>query len=287
MIFVTVSLILMTVDHRFQHLETARSTLKWLISPLQHIVDLPFRAGSWASREFSTHETLMEENQALFIENIKLQAELQQLKALKHENQRLRELMNAAARLEHEVVIAELLSVDLDPYRQEILINRGEKDQVYVGQPLLDAHGVMGQIIRVNRFDATAMLISDPSHALPVQFDNSELRTLAVGTGKPDVLELRHIPNSADIKVGDTLSASGLGGRFPQNYPVAEVTRVDHIKGEPFAQVQARPLARLDRSREVLLVFSVEPDNTSEEANEAPPGAGEGTPPAKESPADG
>lgn len=285
MIFVTVSLILMTVDHRFQHLETARSTLKWLISPLQHIVDLPFRAGNWASREFSTHETLMEENQTLYIENIKLQAELQQLKALKHENERLRELMGAAARLQHEVVIAELLSVDLDPYRQEILINRGEKDQVYVGQPLLDAHGVMGQIIRVNRFDATAMLISDPSHALPVQFDNSELRTLAVGTGKPDVLELRHIPNSADIKVGDTVSASGLGGRFPQNYPVAKVTQVKHIKGEPFAQVLAQPLARLDRSREVLLVFSVESAEAETQAGEDTPGADAATPAATQAPA--
>lgn len=250
-----VSLVLMTVDHRFHHLEAARSTLKWVISPLQHLVDLPFRIGSWASDALTTHDTLMVENRQLHRENLDLHVTLQQFESLTQENSRLRELLNASVRLQQKVVIAELLSVDLDPYKQEILINKGLSDGAYIGQPLLDANGIMGQIIRVDRLDATAMLISDPSHALPVQFDQTGLRTLAVGTGNPKVLELRHIPNSTDIPIGAIVRTSGLGGRFPADYPVARVTQVEHISGEPFARVQAQPLARLDRSREVLLVW--------------------------------
>ncbi len=258
----------MTVDHRFHHLEAARSALSLLVAPLQYIVDLPFRAGAWSSEQFSSHRRLLEENRALHEAQLEQQVRLQKLAALEQENIRLRELLDASFRLKDHVMTAELLAVDLDPYRQEILVNRGTADGVHVGQPLVDANGIMGQVIRVTRLNATAVLLSDPSHALPVQTNRTGLRTLAVGTGNPNLLELRHIPTSADIQAGDIVSTSGLGGRFPPDYPVATVTKVERVTGEPFALVQARPLAHLDRSREVLLVFTNGGREASQQAQE-------------------
>lgn len=255
MVFILLSLALMTVDHRFHQLEAARSALAWLLSPIQYLVDLPFRVSHWAGESLSLRRHLIEENHALREEQLRLQVRLQKLAALEQENARLRELLAASRRLPQRVGIAELLAVDLDPYRQEILLNKGAADGVFPGQPLADAGGIMGQVIQVYPHTATAMLISDPSHALPVQVNRSGVRTLAVGTGSPDLLELRHIPPSADVREGDVVSTSGLGRRFPPDYPVAEITRVERIPGEPFAVVQARPLATLDRSREVLLIW--------------------------------
>lgn len=264
MVFSLLSLTLMTVDHRFHHLEAARSALAWMLSPIQYLVDLPVRLTHWAEESLSLRRHLIEENRALREEQLRLRVRLQKLAALEQENARLRELLAASKRLPQRVGIAELLAVNLDPYRQEILLNKGAADGVFVGQPLVDAGGIMGQVIRVYPHTATAMLISDPSHALPVQVNRSGVRSLAVGTGSPDLLELRYIPPSADVRVGDIVSTSGLGRRFPPDYPVAEITTVERIPGEPFAVVQARPLATLDRSREVLLIWPDERSDTEE-----------------------
>jgi len=191
---------------------------------------------------------------------------LQKFDALKNENSRLRDLMQASELVEHQFQIAQIMSIDLDPYKQLVIINKGSQNDVSVGQPILDAQGVMGQIIEVSAIRSVAMLISDPSHALPVQVNRNGLRTLAVGTGNPALLELRFIPTSADITEGDIVSTSGLGGRFPTDYPVARVTKIDRIPGEPFANIEAEPLAHLDRSREVLLIVTEEPEAITEEA---------------------
>ena len=200
-----------------------------------------------------------------------LRARLQKYEALVQENDRLRQLMQASSRLEAEVQLARILAVDLDPYKQLVTINKGTRDDVFVGQPMLDARGVMGQVTETTHLNAIGMLISDPSHALPVQVNRNGLRTLAVGTGNPSLLELKFIPTSADIIVGDKLSTSGLGGRFPAEYPVAEVTRIDRTPGEPFAYIEARPLAHLDRSQEVMLVVPP-PALTEPDLPEAEPG---------------
>lgn len=256
MVFVVISLVLMTLDHRFKHLETIRAVLEVVISPIQYAVALPFQAGSWVSEQASARSTLIDENNRLQTEHLILQEQLQRFVALQEENARLRELLEASQRLEQRVTVAELLAADLDPYKQEILLNKGGRERIQIGQPLIDANGIMGQVVRVNPLNSTAILISDPSHALPVQVTRNGLRTIAVGTGQPDRLELRHIPNNADIEPGDIVSTSGLGGRFPPDYPVAEVTIVERQAAEPFARVEARPLAQLDRSREVLLVWT-------------------------------
>lgn len=250
------SVVLMTLDHRTEELEPVRSVLGLIVYPIQYAVNLPSQWGYWASDNLANRNALVEQNQALRKKALLLEARLQKLASLARENARLRRLLASAERFQEErVLVAELVAVDLDPYKQQILINKGDQDGVYTGQPLLDANGVMGQITHVNPISATAILISDPSHALPVQVDRNGLRTLAEGTGDPDRLRVRYVPSNGDIRIGDILVTSGLGGRFPSYYPVGEVIRVERRPGEPFADVEAKPFARLDHSREVLLVW--------------------------------
>lgn len=251
---------LMVVDHRHHHLESVRSVLSGAIAPLRYAVDLPATWLGWTSERVTSRSDLIARIHELERSNLELRAGQQQLETLQAENRRLRELLESSAKREDRVRVAELLAVDLDPFRQQVVVNKGERDEVYQGQPLIDAYGVMGQIIHTGPFTATALLISDPNHALPVQINRNGLRTIASGTGEPDRLELLYIPNSADVRVGDLVVTSGLGGRFPPNYPVAIVVVVERRPGQPFARVVAEPRAQLDRSREVLLVW---PDETS------------------------
>lgn len=251
----------MAIDHRQHHLESIRSTLSLFIYPLQYVVSLPFSAADWAGEKLSTRENLLEENAELRIQQKLLMAQLQKLSALKVENIRLRELLKSSKNITEHVLIAELLAVDLEPFTRKIVINKGSTDDVYRGQPLLDADGVMGQIIHVGPFSSTAMLITDPNHAIPVHVNRNGLRAIALGTGAPDVLDIPYLPNSADIEEGDLLTSSGLGGRFPRDYPVAKVTSVAKDPSKPYAVVKAKPVASLETSREVLLVWSQEAPN--------------------------
>jgi rod shape-determining protein MreC len=284
MLFMGLSLIFMTLDHRFQQLQTLRASINLIISPLKYVVDLPLRIVADSSEALSSRSHLLSENERLSSENLTLQARLQQFEALKNENQRLRKLMQASERVADEVEIAEILSVDLDPYKQLIVLNKGSYEDVFVGQPLLDANGVMGQIVETSPLRSTAMLISDPSHALPVQVNRNGLRTVAIGTGSAQTLELRFIPTSADIEEGDIVSTSGLGGRFPADYPVARVSKIQRIPGEPFAYIEAEPLAYLDRSREVLLVLSRPEPEEQEQEQETVPSLAEETVDSEASP---
>ncbi|MCG5514794.1 MULTISPECIES: rod shape-determining protein MreC [Ectothiorhodospira] len=269
---VVLSLVLMTVDHRHHHLQEVRSWLSSAVYPIQYVADLPVRLSAWTGEQFSTHQSLVAQNRALQEENLLLRSRMLRFEALESENTRLRELLDTAKRLREQVVIAQLLSVDLDPFRQQVVLDKGSRHQVYAGQPLINAAGVVGQVLEVHPLNSVALLISDPSHALPVQVNRTGLRTLAMGTGNPERLDLRFIPPSEDIRRGDIISTSGLGGRFPADYPVAQVTRVERPSGESFAQVEARPLARLDRSREVLLLWPAQPDqDPNTPAELAPP----------------
>ncbi len=246
----------MTLDHRQHHLDSLRDSLSVVVYPLKLLVDLPRSVGDWFSESLATRRRLQEENASLRTQQLVLNTQLQKLEALEAENLRLRALLDSSFQVgSRHMLIAELMSVDLDPYRHQIVINKGSLDHLYEGQPLLDSAGVMGQLVHVGPFTSTAMLITDPGHAIPVQVNRTGLRTIALGTGAKDRLELPHIPNNADIRIGDLLTTSGLGGRFPPGYPVAEVTQVEHDPGRAFARVTARPRAMLDRSREVLLIW--------------------------------
>jgi len=249
----------MTVDHRLHYLESVRAAIATTLLPLQYVVDLPVSFGRWTGETLVSHSTLREQNRRMHDERLILEARLQKYASLQIENQRLRELLNSAQKIEERVVIAELLTVDLDPYKHHVTLNRGTLHEIEAGQPILDAHGVMGQVIHTAPFSSTAILITDPSHALPVQVNRNGLRAIILGTGIVGRLELQHLPNNADIEVGDLLVTSGLGGRFPAGYPVATVSEVHLDPGQPFAEIVATPAAHINSSRELLLVWPATP----------------------------
>jgi len=254
-VLVVASIVLMTVDHRWQSLELVRGALSSVIYPLQYTIDLPIRLYYWSDEVFSSRQVLLEKNREFEARHLENRVQLQKLDIIEKENERLRELLSATSKTTERLLISEIINVDVDPYKQLILLNKGSSSDVYRGQPIIDAQGIMGQIIHVSPLSSTAMLITDASHALPVQIDRTGLRANAFGTGKMDQLNLRHLPHNIDIQIGDTLITSGLGGVFPPNYPVARITKVERPAGEPFATVIAIPLAQLDKSREVLLVW--------------------------------
>ena len=253
-LWVALSVVMMTVDHRFHALDGARDVLATAIYPLQYVARLPTHIQGWLNENLAGRATLLEENARLREKQVFLNVQLQKLTTLEAENRRLRSLLESAVNTPERVLVAELLAVDFDPYRHHILLNRGRQHGVYVGQPVLDQQGVIGQIVRADPFTATTILITDPNHALPIQVNRTGARTLALGTGNFQELELPHIPNNEDVKVGDLLVTSGMGGRFPRGYPVGTVTKVEFDPGSPFAHIVARPVARLDRIREVLLL---------------------------------
>lgn len=249
---------LMLLDHRQEHLNQIRHAFSVVVNPIRLVVNAPFEGWRWATRALSDQAALLEENTRLRSERRDVNVRLQRLAALEAENNRLRAMLDTSARVADRVLIAEILAVDLDPYRQHFTINRGLIDGVYVGQALLDANGVVGQIVRAEPFTSEAVLISDADHALPVAVNRNGLRTIVVGTGDSTRLRLPYLTNSADIVQGDLLVSSGLGGVFPAGYPVGRVLEVHRQPGQSFAQVIAEPAARLDHDREVLLVWTAD-----------------------------
>ncbi|MEM6639371.1 MAG: rod shape-determining protein MreC [Pseudomonadota bacterium] len=250
------SVVLMVSDYRFGHLEHVRTTFSAVVYPLRALVDAPFSAAHAIAERFKERRRLFAENENLKEENLLARARLQQLDALEAENARLRTLMESTAKVADRVLISEILNVDLHPNRHRIAIDKGARDGAFQGQALLDAHGIVGQITHVGPFDAEAILVSDPDHALPVEVIRSGLQTIAVGSGRSGEIRLPFLPNNADIRAGDQLVSSGMGGVFPRGYPVGTVRDVNLDPHEPFAKIVAAPAATLDRDREVLLVWS-------------------------------
>jgi len=250
---------LIVADHRFGHLDRLRSALSVGVYPLYYLASFPDRLARRVQGRMATEDELRQENAYLQRDNLLLKAKLQRFEALEAENMRLRDLLGSSFKVADRVLIAELMAVDLDPYRQQVLVDKGSAAGVFVGQPVLDADAVMGQVVRVDPLSATVLLITDATHGLPVQVNRNGLRTVAQGTGFIDRLALNHLPKNADIRTGDLLVTSGLGGHFPPGYPVARVTQVLREPSKPFATVIAEPTARLDRSREVLLVWTPPP----------------------------
>ena len=252
------SIILMTADHRTNVLSGVRSLFSVLIYPLQSVASIPVNTGLWLDDQLNSHQSLVDENEAYRTENLLLKAQLQKFTSLQAENIRLRSLLKSSRKLSDQMLIAETIAVDLDPYKRQIVINKGLRNGVYAGQPILDAYGIMGQVINPGVPSSTAILITDPSHAIPVQINRNGLRTVLYGTGSANYLEILNLPNNADIEIGDLLITSGLGGRFPEGYPVAEVINIKRDPGQPFAQIIAEASAHLEQSREVLLVMAQE-----------------------------
>ena len=249
---------LMMLDQRQQHLQRVRQALSVVVYPVRVLVDLPFRAWQSASVNLTERSELIAENEQLKRERLETEFRLQRLAALETENERLRQLLDSTERVGLKALVAEILSVDLNPYRQRFNLNRGATDGVYVGQALLDAQGIVGQVVRVDAFTAEAVLITDADTAVPVSVNRNQLRTIAVGTGDSGRLRLPYLTNSADIKADDLLVSSGLGGVFPAGYPVGRVVEVKLQPDQSFSEVIAEPVSALDRDREVLLVWNDE-----------------------------
>lgn len=227
-------------------------------TPFYWLADAPSRVLHWGEESvFVSRDALVQENKRLEQEAGVLRARMLQMSALVAENGRLRELLNSQAMLKSDnVVIAEIIGVSPKPERHELVIDKGSRHDITVGQPVIDASGLMGQVTEVNPLSARVMLITDASHAVPVQINRNGFRLVAEGIGRSDQLELRHVASTTDIQVGDLLVTSGLGHRFPVGYPVAEVVSVVHDPGRPFLKVIASPSAALNQSRHVLLVYS-------------------------------
>jgi rod shape-determining protein MreC len=255
-LLVLIAATLLVVGRYTHWLEPVRSKLDVLTMPFYWASDLPERLSEWLDDRLLSRQEIETENKLLRNKVRVQESRLQQMGALVADNLNLRQLMNSSEIVQDRVLVAELIGVSPDPLVHKVVVNKGSDDGIYVGQPLLDAFGLMGQVVSVTPFSAQALLITDNSHAIPVQVTRNNVRSVAEGVGDLYELRLRYVSSTMDIKAGDILVSSGLGGRFPVGYPVAQVETITFDPGEAFARVIARPAARLDRSRHVLLVFS-------------------------------
>ena len=248
----------MGVDHRMDHLHGLRAALSLLTAPLDTLAELPALFSGALTDQLVSRSQLVEENRRLHEENQKLLGRMLRFDALEEENIRLRGQLGAALKLGDRVSLAEIAALDLDPNKHQVIINKGNLAGVFPGQAVVDARAVMGQVTHVSPFSSSVLLITDASHSIPVRVLRNGLRTIAVGTGKIDRLELPYVLPNADIQAGDLLVTSGLGGHFPPGYPVARVVSVDTSLSGLFGKVTAEPLAGLGRAQEVMLVWSID-----------------------------
>jgi len=252
----------MFVDNRFGYLDRTRYVLGFITTPVYWVADTPTRISFWIDDVFVSRTDLIEENEYLREQLLLSQRQLQVLESLASENSRLRALQDSAKVVKGQVLPAEIINISPDPLSKRILINKGARDGVYVGQALLDANGLMGQVDEVLPFTSWVLLITDFHHVTPVEVNRNGERALARGsrTGSSE-LELEFVTPTQDIAAGDLLVSSGMGQVYPKDYPVAEVVSVNPSPGQPYMQVKARPKAQIDSIRNVLLVFSDEEVN--------------------------
>lgn len=252
--FLLLSVCLIIADSRFQRVDYLRRGLTLVLTPFHYVVSGPSHLFDVIKSSMTSHQQLVEENRNLRMQQLFLQSQLSRYSALEKENEQLRELLLASRDIDGKVLNARLLAVAPDPYLSEIMINKGAKDNVYVGQPVLDSYGVMGQVTRVGPFTSSVLLINDNRSLVPVEVHRNGLRGIAAGKGHAK-MQLLYVPDTADVRVGDQLLTSGLGQRYPAGYPVAEVTEIQQSPENQFALITLRPIALLHQSREVLLIW--------------------------------
>ena len=272
---------LMVADHRQHHLAAIRDGIATLAYPIQWTVQAPVQAWDAMRASAATKTRVEAENVKLAADNLVLRLKLLRFESLEQENQRLRAVRESSARVVQRSLVAEIVRVDLDPFRQRVLVNKGTRDEVFRAQAAIDANGIFGQVTRVGPYSSEIILISDPEHAIPVQVNRTGARSIALGTGRSGLLSLPYMPQNTDVIVGDLLVSSGLGGVYPPGYPVAKVTAVTRDTGQPLLAVEAEPLAGLDRDPEILLVWFdrevMEPEEEPVQAAGTPP-----SPPAEQ-----
>ncbi len=269
---------LMVADHRQHHLAAIRDWVSTAAYPFQWAVQAPLVAWTAARESLATRTRVEAQNVRLAADNLVLRLKLMRFESLEQENQRLRAARESSSRVVKRSLVAEIVRVDLDPFRQRVLVNKGTRSGVFRGQAALDANGIFGQVTRAGPISAEVILITDPEHAIPLQVNRTGTRSIALGTGRSGLLSLPYLPQNADVIVGDLLVSSGLGGVYPPGYPVGKVTAVVRDPAQPLLAVEAEPLAALDRDPEILLVWFdnvvVEPAPEPEPESPAPPPAG-------------
>jgi len=248
------SVVLLLIDANTSWLNSPRNALSVVLRPIQVLASVPANIGSWVSGTMSAEPDVKIAYENLRNEYFKLKSETLLLRTLQEENAGLRALLDATERLEEKVTLAELMQVSLDRDSHRVSIRQGISDSVYVGQAVVDDKGVIGQITEVMPLSSVVLLITDPGHAMPVQVKRNGLRTIVRGTGSLSTVDVLYLNQNSDIQQGDILLSSGLGERFPNGYPVAEVVDVAIIEDEAFMRVTASPIAKLDRSNHVLLL---------------------------------
>ena len=254
-LYCLLALALIIVDKRYDHLGKIRRLLSVVAYPVQIAVASPFEGWNWFKDSVSTRDALRADRTKLAAELRLAQFRLQRYEALEAETQRLRALRDNTTGVTDRFVIGDVMDVDLDAFRERVLVDKGASDGIFVGQAVLDAGGVFGQVARIGQLTSEVILVSDAAHAIPVQINRNGLRTVAVGTGDTSRLKLPYLPTSADVVAGDLLVTSGLGGGFPAGYPVGTVTEVKRDPAQSLADVEVKPAAALDRSRELMFVW--------------------------------
>ena len=256
-LFLTVLLSLagIVADARFHLFDSMRLYINSFASPLLHLASVPRDVVEGASLQLRSRSELLKDNQQLQQQLFLLRSDLLRMAELSQENRRLRELLGSPVTQDSRKMVARILSVDTDPFVYQVVIDKGIEHHVYEGQPVVNDQGVIGQVVSVGKTSSRVLLISDVSHALPVRVLRNDLRAIASGTGNINELTLKNLPKNVDIQDGDILVTSGMGGHFPEGYPVAKVTRFANEEHNPFAEIKAEPLATLDRLRYVLLLW--------------------------------
>ena len=252
---IAASATLLYLDSTTRLLQPARAVLNTVVGPGRFVMDSPYMLAAQLGAFFSSRTALMRRFDHLEQRNLELSAIAQEAQALKTENDRMRELLGSRARLPAEVLIAELIGVVPTPDTQQVVIDKGASAGVRIGQAVIDATGLFGQIVDVGLHTSRVLLITDLSHAVPVEVSRSGLRSIAGGTGRIELLLLENLPATADIRRGDLLVSSGLGGRFPRGYPVGRVQSVLTESTRGFSRASVEPSALLDASRHLLVVL--------------------------------
>ena len=253
---ILLAVVLMIVDNLTPWFKPAYSAADNLVRPLYWIANIPLRVQEWSANSVTPRSEIESDNLRLTKESLIYHGQLQRMSDLAAENMRLRRLLNATELLQDSVLVTEVIGVSANPLRHTLTIDRGTTDDVFVGQPLLDAEGLMGQIIDVHKGHSTALLITDSSHALPVQVLRNGLRSIAEGRADYNRLNLKFVSPTADIQEGDKLVSSGLGGLYPAGYPVGTVLSIVRKPGDNFLEIDIDPSAEIDRSRHLLLLYT-------------------------------
>jgi rod shape-determining protein MreC len=254
-LLVILAVALMVMDRRMESFASIRSALTLPVTPIQYIVNWPTQFIDNLKVVISTHDNLINQNLKLKSDQLLLRSQLQRLIAIESENNYLKALMKSSQRLKTKTLISELLAVDSEPYVYQVLLDKGKRDGVYVGQPVLDASGVMGQVSQVGLVTSRVLLINDPRSGVAVQNARNGMRTIAVGDNYTGKIRLMYVPKTADVREGDIFITSGLGDQYPEGYPVGKVLAVANDPAKSFAEVYLQPSAHLDSSRQVLLVW--------------------------------